>query len=167
MAASLRGRLEALASAHELIRPAITGGGAMERDTSVDEILHAVLAPHVNQADPAQISMEGAPVPVGAKAATGLTLVLHELATNACKYGALSVNEGHLRIEWTSDDGTLVLVWREENGPPIENTPDKQGFGSQLVRKSVAGQLGGDIAYEWKREGLCVIIRLPLDLIAS
>jgi PAS domain S-box-containing protein len=167
MAVSLRGRLEALASAHELIRPAITGGEAMERDTSVDEILHAVLAPHVNQSDPSQITIEGPPVPVGAKAATGLTLVLHELATNACKYGALSVHEGHLRIEWTCGDGTLVLVWREENGPPIEATPEKQGFGSQLVRKSVTGQLGGDIDYDWQREGLRVCIRLPLDLIAS
>jgi two-component sensor histidine kinase len=167
MAESLRGRLDALASAHELIRPAIAGGEAMERDTSVDEILHTVLAPHANQADPSQITIEGPPVPVGAKAATGLTLVLHELATNACKYGALSVHEGHLRIEWTCQDGTLALVWREENGPPVEGAPEKQGFGSQLVHKSVTGQLGGSISYDWKREGLSACIRLPLDLIAS
>jgi two-component system CheB/CheR fusion protein len=167
MAEALRGRLDALASAHELIRPAITGGEAMERDTSVDEILHTVLAPHANQADPSQITIEGPPVPVGAKAATGLTLVLHELATNACKYGALSVHEGHLRIEWTCQDGTLALVWREENGPPVEGAPEKQGFGSQLVHKSVTGQLGGSISYDWKQEGLSACIRLPLDLIAS
>jgi PAS domain S-box-containing protein len=167
MAAALRGRIDALASAHELIRPAITGDEPVERDTSVEEVLRAVLAPHVNGSAPAAISLDGAPTPLAAGAATALTLVLHELATNASKYGALSVNEGRLRIRWTHDGPMLVLAWQEENGPEIEGTPETQGFGSQLVRKSVTGQLGGEIAYDWKREGLCIYIRLPLDQLTA
>ena len=96
-----------------------------------------------------------------------MTLVLHELATNASKYGCLSVHRGRLRIGWSRDGAALVLVWQEENGPPIERAPDTEGFGSQLARKSVTDQLGGDVAYEWQREGLRVRITLPLDRLAG
>jgi PAS domain S-box-containing protein len=162
MATALRGRLEALARAHELIRPALKDGEPSERVTSISEIVGAVLAPHMNHGAPSQMTVEGPPVVVGSKAATGLTLVLHELATNASKYGALSVHEGCLRIRWTCDEDALTLLWQEQDGPPVARAPDTEGFGSKLARKSVTDQLGGEVVHDWRPEGLQVRIRLPL-----
>jgi two-component sensor histidine kinase len=82
--------------------------------------------------------------------------VLHELATNAAKYGALSTDEGHVRISWTIARGQLALIWEEHGGPPIESAPKHEGFGTQLARRSAGGNLGGTIAFDWKREGLLV-----------
>lgn len=161
MATALRGRIDALARAHELIRPAVTGSEPSGRSTSLDEIIQAVLAPHVNHGSPSHIVLEGPPAPIGPKAATALTLILHELATNAAKYGSLSVAEGHLRVSWTRDD-KLALLWQEENGPAISRAPETEGFGSLLSRKSVTDQLGGSITHDWRKEGLQVRIDLPL-----
>jgi two-component sensor histidine kinase len=162
MAVALRGRIEALARAHELIRPAITGSEPTDGETSVDGILQAILAPHINQNAPSPMTLEGPPVRVGPKAATILTLVLHELATNASKYGALSVPGGRLRITWMRG-AMLTLLWHEENGPAIQGAPSTEGFGSKLARRSVTDQLGGAIAYDWRSEGLQVRIDLPLN----
>jgi PAS domain S-box-containing protein len=162
MAAALRGRIEALARAHELIRPAITGSEPTDGETSVEEIAQAILAPHINQDAPSPMTLEGPPVRIGPKAATILTLVLHELATNASKYGALSVPEGRLRITWVQGV-MLTLTWQEENGPAVQGVPSTEGFGSNLARRSVKDQLGGAIAYDWRPEGLQVRIDLPLN----
>ncbi|MBM6580099.1 PAS domain-containing protein [Microvirga sp. BT689] len=162
MAAALRGRIEALARAHELIRPAITGSEPTDGETSVDKIVEAILAPHINQGAPSPMILEGPPVPIGPKAATILTLVLHELATNASKYGALSVPEGRLRVTWARGV-MLTLTWQEEGGPAIQGAPSTEGFGSKLARRSVQDQLGGAISYDWRPEGLQVRIDLPLN----
>lgn len=166
MAIALRGRLEALARSHELIRPAITGEEKMGTGTSIGEILQAVLEPHIqvysDQDPPARIFINGPFVPVGARAATSLTLVIHELATNAAKYGALSIHEGQIRIVYEASGDKLLLAWEEMNGPPVMREPHAQGFGSKLARKSITEQLGGSIAYDWRREGLRVTISLPL-----
>jgi two-component sensor histidine kinase len=163
MADALRGRLDALARAHELIRPVIAVDEPLQQTTSVDEIVRAVLAPHVHDGFPHQMSVEGEPIPIGAKAATSLSLVLHELATNAAKYGALSVHDGQLRIRWMQDGAGFTLSWQEENGPRIDGPPETEGFGSQLTRRSITGQLGGTIAYDWRPEGLRIRIELPRD----
>jgi PAS domain S-box-containing protein len=162
MAVAIRGRLDALARAHELIRPAITGSEPTDEETTVEKIVEAILAPHVNQDAPSPITLEGPAVRIGPKAATILTLVLHELATNALKYGALSVPEGRLRIAWIRGV-MLTLTWQEENGPGTQGVPSTEGFGSKLVHRSVTDQLGGAIAYDWRPEGLQVRIDLPLN----
>jgi two-component sensor histidine kinase len=100
---------------------------------------------------------------VGANTTTSLALVMHELATNAAKYGCLALAEGHLDIQWTATDTAVEMVWRETGGPPIEQIPTFEGFGSQLAQRSIAGQLGGTIARDWQTEGLCVRMMLPLD----
>jgi two-component sensor histidine kinase len=112
------------------------------------------------------MTLEGPSVLIGAKAATAMTLVLHELATNASKYGSLSVHDGRLRVLWAHDDAALELTWREDDGPPIQGPPLAEGFGSQLARMSVTEQLAGDIVRDWRPEGLEVRIRLPLGHIA-
>jgi two-component system CheB/CheR fusion protein len=93
--------------------------------------------------------------------------MLHELATNALKYGSLSEPEGRVRISWTQDGPDVLLVWEETGGPAVEGEPGTTGFGSQLARKSVTGQLGGEIRYDWRREGLRVEIRLPAERLAQ
>jgi two-component system CheB/CheR fusion protein len=100
--------------------------------------------------------IEGPAVPISGEAATSFALVLHELATNAAKYGALSTAEGRIRISWTVAQGELALIWEEHGGPPIESAPEREGFGSQLARRSAGGNLGGTIAFNWNPEGLLV-----------
>lgn len=91
---------------------------------------------------------------VGEKAATGLALILHELATNSLKYGALSVETGTLDISSTPTGPNIELTWLERGGPSVSTRPDLSGFGSKLVERSVAGQLGGSITYNWDSGGL-------------
>ena len=174
MAVALRGRLEALARSHELIRPAITGDEPVGPGTSMADILQTILAPHADplqhasgKAASSRIVIERQHLPIGAKAATGLTLVLHELATNASKYGALSVEDGFIHVSYRQDDAMLVLDWQELDGPTIVQKPTTQGFGSQLARKSVTDQLGGEIVYDWRPEGLHVRICLPLSQLSQ
>jgi PAS domain S-box-containing protein len=163
MAHALHGRLHALAKAHELIHPAIAEDGPIEGETSVCEIVQTILAPHRDFSLSTRILIDCAPITVGAKAATSLTLVLHELATNASKYGSLSVAAGHLTISCWQDGETMSLVWQETDGPPIEGEPPAKGFGSQLARKSVTDQLGGEIHCDWRPEGLRVELQIPLS----
>lgn len=162
MAASLHGRLQALARAHELIHPALDEDIPRQRETSVAAIVETILAPHQDLGSPGRILIDCAPISADGKSATGLTLVLHELATNASKYGALSTANGHLTITCWHDGETMFLSWQERDGPAIEHPPGATGFGSHLARKSVTDQLGGEIVYDWQREGLRVELRVPL-----
>ncbi|PVE26137.1 hypothetical protein DC522_02665 [Microvirga sp. KLBC 81] len=162
MAASLHGRLQALARAHELIHPALAEDIPRQRETSVAAIVETILAPHKDIGPPGRILIDCAPISAGEKSATSLTLVLHELATNASKYGALSTASGHLTITCWRDGETVFLSWRERDGPAIESPPSTRGFGSHLACKSVTDQLGGEIAYDWQRDGLHVELRIPL-----
>jgi PAS domain S-box-containing protein len=166
MATSLRGRLDALSRAHELIRPAVAEDDPPRQATTIDMLVRAVMEPHVHDQTGRRLIVEGPPVPTGPSSATGLTLTLHELATNAAKYGAFSVPEGHVRIAWRVADMDVLLTWEEIGGPAVPGAPATTGFGSQLARKSVTGQLGGDIRNHWLSEGLRVEIRLPMDRLA-
>jgi PAS domain S-box-containing protein len=161
MAAALHGRLQALARAHALIRPALTDESPHQCQATVAAIIETILAPHGDFNLPGRILIECAPIMVGAQSATSLTLVLHELATNASKYGALSVSAGSLTIACWQDGETVFLVWQEKGGPAIAGPPASKGFGSHLARKSVTDQLEGEISYDWLRGGLRVEIRIP------
>ncbi|WP_175494007.1 sensor histidine kinase [Microvirga guangxiensis] len=162
MATALRGRLSALSRAHELVQPAAAmmhGSGA---DVELARLCEAVLEPY-RQSGTDRVAIEGPSVRIGSTTTTSLALVLHELATNAAKYGSLSIPEGHLSIQWTIHDGTVDLLWTERDGPPVESAPDFQGFGTQLSQRSIAGQLGGTLEQEWLSEGLRVHMTLPLS----
>lgn len=94
------------------------------------------------------------------KGATPLALVIHELATNAAKYGALSTSEGHVTIDISQNEGLLELIWTESGGPVIAGPPTHNGFGTSLAELSVSRQLGGEISKEWPKEGLKVVMRI-------
>src|SRR3546814_12229781 len=89
-----------------------------------------------------------------ANGAQTLAMALHELATNAAKYGALSTPSGRVAVEWSWDtDGYLVLHWTETGGPPIR-MPPRRGFGSSMIEGAVNGQLDGSVSPHWPPEGL-------------
>ncbi len=161
MANALRGRLGALSRAHELVQPAAAHHG-VGSEVDLGRLCEAVIEPY-RQGDQSRIDIEGPSVAVGSNATTSLALVLHELATNAGKYGCLSQSEGHLSLRWTLHDDMVDFLWIETGGPIIEGEPEFEGFGSQLSQRSIAGQLGGTLEREWLVEGLRVHMTLPLS----
>ena len=94
------------------------------------------------------------------RAATPMALVFHELATNSAKYGALSSPEGKVDVSIARADGNVHITWTESDGPSAE-PPQDTGFGSRLVKMSIEHQLGGNITYDWREEGLCTSISVP------
>lgn len=162
MAEALGGRLMALARSHDLIRPAITDEAGGLEVATLRELVTAVVAPHLAVSDD-QLRLRGPDVEIGPGAATSFALMLHELATNSAKYGALSVSQGRLDICWEVGVEGLKLTWGESGGPAIDSPPERKGFGSQLARRSASGQLGGSIAYDWKPTGVQITVTAPLE----
>jgi two-component sensor histidine kinase len=165
MAQALRGRLDALLRAKDLIRPGIMGTEHQSERTTVDALVRTVLQPYAQGSDD-RVIVSGPDVSVGAKAVTSLALALHESATNAVKYGALSKPDGSIHIRWEMQDSGLHLDWEEIGGPAIVAVPQGRGFGSVLTERSIADQLGGKIEYDWRRDGLKVKLSVPLDRLA-
>ena len=167
IASAIRGRLSALASANDLILPdMMRGRDAAARSTDLGALARAVLAPYGGVRDAEQadrVAISGAAVPIGDKTATSLALVLHEFATNAAKYGALSGETGRVALDWRMENGALHLTWRERGGPRIDGAPAARGFGSILATRSVEGQLAGKLTYSWLPEGLEITLLAPAE----
>lgn len=169
MADIVQGRILALASAHELTLPSFSRDGKMaHKATTLKALLMAIVAPHVGLiGDGERVLFHGPDVPVGQQAVTNFALLLHELTTNAAKYGALASPEGRIDVTSAEEQGLLRLVWREHGGPALEGGPQSEGFGSKLAKQAVTGQFGGDILYRWNREGLTVELTLQRDRLAQ
>jgi PAS domain S-box-containing protein len=165
-AASLRGRLDALALAHEMILPGPPGEASPSTEPiTLDVLLDKILSPYAGKqdgSDKARVITIGPAVALGPHTVTTFALITHELATNSAKYGSLSVEQGELRITWTCDDDVLVLKWEETGGPVITGPPSSEGFGSVLSNHSVRAQLGGSLKHEWHKAGLAVELSAPL-----
>lgn len=161
--AAIEGRLAAMARAHTLLAASHWSGadlGAM----SVDE-----LAPF-SSAD--RISIRGPAVSIAAEAAQAVAMCLHELSTNAAKYGALSTPAGRLGLSWRVEEqeqergGRLILDWVETAGPSV-TAPSRTGFGSMVLRQTVESQLGGELRLDWDPAGLRCRIALPKDCFST
>ena len=113
--------------------------------------------------DGRQLVLEGPDIRLTAPAAQALTMTLHELATNAAKYGAFSSAGGVARISWRIDPARdrLVLDWSESNGPPIEEGRHRLGFGTRLVKTTIEHQLGGKVAWHWDATGVRIEAEIP------
>lgn len=156
------GRIEALGRAHDYVRPAPSDHDATDRsERSLHHLIKAILEPWAEDGE--RIHLTGDDAPIGSAAATALALAIHECATNAVKYGALSTAEGRVGIACRMTDATFDLVWEERGGPPIDRPPIREGFGTTLARRSIAGELGGTIVTEWTREGLTLRISAPVE----
>jgi PAS domain S-box-containing protein len=143
---SFQARLQALAKSHDLL---LRGAG----DTAdLRALLEAELRPYSEDASGRTLTLDGEPVLLEGKAATSFALVVHELATNAAKYGAYSAG-GALVLSWRRmPDHLIRLEWRERGGPPAQ-VPTRSGFGSQLVRSLLSSDLGGDIETRFPASG--------------
>jgi PAS domain S-box-containing protein len=151
---SLTGRLKALAAT----QGALSFGGP--QSASLEALVRAELAQYLAP-DGANVVIEGPPVPVGGKAAQLLALTVHELATNAVKYGALGVVGGCVTVTSTFEgEGPLVIQWRETGGPPVI-PPNRQGFGTRLIKKVVARALRADVVMDYRPDGLICRITVP------
>lgn len=158
MAEALRGRLSALAAAHDLIRSAVFGETDKAETTHLSDLLTRILAPHLGRPD--QVTLSGPQISLGSSAATSLALVFHELATNAAKYGALAEEGGQLAVEWTASASDVTLSWSETR-TATTSEPTHRGFGSQLIEMSVQRQLKGAMTYDWSGAGLRVNLTAP------
>ncbi|CAN5146607.1 HWE histidine kinase domain-containing protein [soil metagenome] len=169
MAQALSGRLHALADAHALVRRKVSDIGSAPPATDLGDLIHAIVKAHEPPDDDglSPFSIEGPAIACGDHATNGIALVVHELATNAAKYGALHNKAGRIAIRWTIDDAQLVLTWTETGGPAVLATPDHSGFGTTLAARTLAGQFRGSIDRDWRPGGLAVTMRLSLDRIGS
>ncbi len=164
MATELTGRLTALGRAHDLVRPLSAGQGAA---ALLGDLLSILLAPYDDLgAFKGRIRVAVERAGIGESAATGIALVIHELATNSMKYGALSEPTGTLDITSATETDHIVLTWLERGGPAVIAPATPAGFGSQLVQRTVSGQLGGSIRYDWSEGGLIVTLRIKRSRLA-
>ncbi|RKD68870.1 PAS domain S-box protein [Rhizobium sp. WW_1] len=154
----LRARTNALAIAHELTLPDTDGTSVRSQATTLFTLVKARFAAHQNDGHE-RVAINGRDLPVRGAVLTSLALVLHEFATNAVKYGALSTQDGRIAIHVDRDDD-LVLTWSEIGVPEVEPPEGPGGFGSQLERATV-GSLHGSIEREWKHSGLSIVLRIP------
>ena len=158
----LAARLVALGRAHDIL---LAGPGDAAR---VPAVVAGALALH--QDSTGRFSVAGPDLLIGPSAALSLALMLHELATNAVKYGALSTPEGRVAVDWrlapfAGDAGSgpdgLTLTWRESGGPPVV-PPSRKGFGSRLIERGLAGAVGGRVALDYRRDGVTCTLSAPL-----
>lgn len=148
---AITGRLDTLARAHSLLAKGSWTGG---------DLLQIIDEEVIGFQRTGQIRYEGQKVTLSVKSVQPLSMLFHELATNAVKHGALSVDGGTVNVRWQVDDsGSLILDWVEDGGPPVR-IPEKQGFGSSLI-ESLSGQLKSTETSAWLPSGLNFKIELP------
>lgn len=166
MARELTLRLTALGRAHDLVRPV---PGQSESPTSLlGDLLTVLLAPYDDLgAFSGRIRVSVPRMSVGETATTIGALVMHELATNSLKYGALSVDTGTLDVSCSAHDEPVTIVWTERGGPKVTAPTGDAGFGTKLVERSVTGHLDGSINYDWDEDGLMVTLRIDPDRLAA
>ncbi len=157
----LDARLQALAAAHDVLAHTSWEGAEL------DDVVAGALAPHGGR-DSRRFHVSGPPVRLKPRAALALAMGLHELATNAVKHGALSpaAPEGWVDLCWVKSGGRMRLVWSEHGGPPV-TPPSQRGFGTRLVERSLAQDLGGTVKIAFNPEGVTCTVESPLTEVAA
>jgi PAS domain S-box-containing protein len=154
--AAVEGRIQALARAHSLLSE------SRWRGADIAELIREELAPYrAPNSDRVRVSESN--LSLEPSAAQALALALHELATNAAKYGALSTPYGRVQVDWALRGATLELRWTESGGPPVEETAPG-GFGIRVITAGVESQLGGTVEFDWRRDGLRCAICIPHEV---
>ena len=152
---AIAGRIAALASVHSLFAQS-RGAGA-----ELGSLVKQELAPY-SRDERMRTQIDGPNVVLKPDLAQAIAVALHELATNAAKYGALSVPDGKVRVEWSrATDGRVVLRWTEAGGPLV-SPPTRKGFGTHVMEAMIRGHAGGDVRVDWRAEGLACEITLPM-----
>ena len=150
----LTGRIAALGRAHQLLSEARWEGADLRR--LVDEELLGF-----SLGDGERVSVDGVDIALSPPAAQGLAMALHELATNAAKYGALSKPKGRVAVSWARlGEGPLILRGEESGGPKVTK-PSRRGLGTTMLERALAGPLGGCSRLDWRPQGLVCELELP------
>lgn len=150
-------RIHGIAASQDLLVRHDTSGAP------VAELVASQLSAFVRPGDP-RLRLEGPHVPLGAAATHSLGLALYELATNACKYGALSSEGGEVAVEWqvvTGGEERFRMAWTERRGPPVA-PPSRQGFGRRVIEQMVGASLGGEVDLRFEPEGLTWRLDAPM-----
>ncbi|HEY4274726.1 MAG TPA: sensor histidine kinase, partial [Rhizomicrobium sp.] len=152
---TITGRVNALSNVHRLFVKSNWAGADLR--TLVTEELSPYRKPEDLQAD-----VSGPDILLEPNAAQAMSMTLHELATNAAKYGALSVAGGKVDVRWSRDaEGGLAMRWDESGGPAV-TAPSKRGVGTAVMDSMMRGQLGGAIRFDWRPHGLLCEFRVPV-----
>ena len=152
------GRLGALAEAHNLLSREKWQG------SELSEVISRVLQPYILN-NPERVKMFGPYVPLSPRLAVVLSMIVHEIATNAAKYGALSNDSGTVALDWEILDETpqkLRMIWTEAGGPPVV-APVQRGFGSRLIERSARDQLGGEATVDFLPRGVVYTVLCSLE----
>jgi len=153
---AIEGRIRALAHAQELLSQSRWQGADIVR------LVTEEIAPY-RMGDAAKVTVKGPSVILPPDKAQALALSLHELATNAAKYGALSQDSGRIAIDWQMAGNMLELEWVETGGPGAVKPPS-EGFGSKIINASIKGQSRGNVTFDWRPEGLRCALTIPCGL---
>jgi two-component sensor histidine kinase len=154
----LNGRIQAMAAAHSILSQSRWYGAGLT------DLVRRQLAPYTTDAN---TTISGSDVMLTAAATQALAMVLHELVTNAAKYGALSSPDGRVSVHWDRHShsdaaASLTIEWREFSGPPIV-APIQSGYGTNLIRELIPHELGGKVDLVFAAEGACCRIEIPLE----
>jgi|GEM_PF-2191283 len=153
-------RIQALSAAHEVLTRSGWEGAAL------DDLVDVALAPHGGRGS-ARFRLGGPPVRLNPRATLALTLGFHELLTNACKYGALSVATGQVALCWSLAEGRFELGWTESGGPAVR-IPVRRGFGTKLIERSLAQDLGGTVSLAFEPGGVaCTVLTTADEIVAA
>ena len=153
-------RLIALSRTHDLLTHSSWEGATLK------DVIAVELDPYQRDGG-SGVDLHGPELRLNPRTTLALGLLFHELATNAAKYGALSVPEGHIEVVWEAmgDAGPLRIEWRETGGPPV-GPPERTGFGSRLVHQTVTRELGGRVRLDFEPTGLRCVLEIPADCFA-
>ena len=153
---AIHGRIQALGHAHALLAQSRWSGAELE------QLVEDELAPYRCGLAP-RARIRGPNLVLDPKAAQSMAMALHELTTNAAKYGALSTPAGEVRIEWRhGPNGRLAFRWAEAGGPAVR-PPRRKGFGTSVIVGMIRDQLDGEVRFEWDKEGLVCEVDLPAE----
>lgn len=150
---ALDGRIGALSNAHRLL------AGSRWEGADLTRLVEEEFAPYRASGNE-RVKSRGPSVLLPPATAQTIALALHELATNAAKYGALSVDPGYVELTWQTEPGKLELVWTESGGPQI-GPPDRRGYGSRAIVAGIERQLGGLVNFDWQASGLRCTLCVP------
>ncbi len=164
-ARTLQERIAALGRAHEFVRPHSERSRPEVTAESLQAVLEDVLSPYPAQSE-GRLKVLGEDFRLDDRGATPIALLVHELATNATKYGALSVENGTVDVTIERDSDVAQLTWVERGGPILTGEPEHKGFGTKLAELSIVNQLGGTLKRTWDPEGFSAVVRVPIKNLA-
>jgi PAS domain S-box-containing protein len=157
--ASFEGRLLTLSNVHSVLTHENWASAELH------DVVASTLQPH-RTPERDRFAVQGPAIRLRPQSAVALSMALHELCTNAIKYGALAVDAGRVAVEWQVQDGRFRLRWQEQDGPPVA-PPRRKGFGSRMIERSLAAQLQGRVTIDFQPAGVVCTIDAPLDAVSE